>query len=334
MNQSAASTRPENPHAQGAHPGAAPSLRSIAAMLLLAVMWGLSIPVTKLGLLTLPPLTLTALRFAIAVPLLLLCIVGRQRLPWGALPRVAALGVLGIGVGQVAQTFGVAGTSASVGTIISATIPVFIVVFAALRLKQRVSGRQKLGLVAAFAGIALVASGSGDGTAAVHQTSMLGVGLMLLSALAVAFYYVWSFELAHEYGTAAVVAWSTMFGFIALLPWAGWEMWLVPIHITAEGIGAAAYLGLVVTVAGLLLWLHLLRTVAAGIAASVQYLQPVVGVAASSAMFGDEMGALFAAGVILVLGGLALTMASRSKVAREGRKGSGRAGIPCITKDT
>ena len=39
-------------------------------MLLLAVMWGLSIPVTKLGLLTLPPLTLTALRFAIAVPLL------------------------------------------------------------------------------------------------------------------------------------------------------------------------------------------------------------------------------------------------------------------------
>jgi drug/metabolite transporter (DMT)-like permease len=48
-----------------------PSLRSIASMLLLAVMWGLSIPMTKLGLVTLPPLTLTALRFAIAVPLLL-----------------------------------------------------------------------------------------------------------------------------------------------------------------------------------------------------------------------------------------------------------------------
>jgi len=36
------------------------TLRRIAAMLLLAVIWGLSIPVTKLGLLTLPPLTLTA----------------------------------------------------------------------------------------------------------------------------------------------------------------------------------------------------------------------------------------------------------------------------------
>ncbi|WP_082145080.1 EamA family transporter [Microvirga massiliensis] len=312
LNQSAVGPRSEVSLSPVAPRDAAPSLRSLAALLLLAVMWGLSIPVTKLGLLTLPPLTLTALRFAIAVPLLLLFTVGRQRLPWRALPRVAALGVLGIGVGQVAQTFGVAGTSASVGTIISATIPVFIVVFAALRLKQAVSGRQKLGLLAAFAGIALVAS-DGQPSSAVFQTSVGGAGLLLLSALAIAFYYVWSVELTQEHGTAAVAAWSTLLGFLALLPWAGWEMWLVPLHLTAQAIGAAAYLGLVVTVAGLFLWLHLLRTVPAGIAASVQYLQPVVGVAASSVMFGDQMGALFAVGVLLVLAGLALTMASRSK---------------------
>jgi drug/metabolite transporter (DMT)-like permease len=110
---------------------ASPSLPSVGAMLLLAIMWGLSIPMTKLGLVTMPPLTLTALRFAVAVPLLFLFVVGRQRLPWRAFPRIAALGVLGIGVGQVTQTLGVVGTSASVGTIISATIPVFVVVFAA-----------------------------------------------------------------------------------------------------------------------------------------------------------------------------------------------------------
>jgi EamA-like transporter family len=60
----------------------------------------------------------------------------------------------------------------------------------------------------------------------------------------------------------------------------------------------------VVTVAGLFLWLHLLRTVPARTAASVQYLQPVVGIAASSAMFGDTLGVLFVAGVILILGDL------------------------------
>ncbi|MBS0219413.1 MAG: DMT family transporter [Proteobacteria bacterium] len=286
---------------------ALPPPKSIAALLLLAVMWGLSIPITKLGVLTLPPLTLTALRFAIAVPLLLLLVVGRKRLPLRAVPRMAGLGVLGIGVGQVAQTFGVAGTSASVGTIISATIPVFIVFFAAVRLKQAVSGRQKLGLLAAFAGIGLVALG--DGTEGLFDSSAVGAAWVLLSALTIAFYYVWSVELTGEYGTPIVAAWSTLFGFLALLPWAGWEMARTPIHLTVEAVAAAAYLGIVVTTAGLFLWLSLLRTVPARIAASVQYLQPIVGVALSSAMFGDKLGVPFALGVVLVLAGLALSLA-------------------------
>lgn len=288
-----------------------PSIRSVAAMLLLAVIWGLSIPATKLGLQALPPLTLTALRFAIAVPLLLIFVVGPRRLPWRALPPVAALGILGIGIGQLAQTLGVVDTSASVGTIITATIPVFVVVLAALRLKQPVSGRQKLGLLAAFAGIALVAQGDGQGMADLLGASMIGVAWMLLSALAIAFYFVWSVELSDKYGTVAVTAWSTLSGFLSLLPWAGWEMSRIPFEITAEAIGAAVYLGLMVTVVGLLLWINLLRTVPARIAAGVQFLQPVVGIVASAAMFGDKMGGLFAVGVVLVLLGLALSMAPR-----------------------
>jgi drug/metabolite transporter (DMT)-like permease len=93
-----------------------------------------------------------------------------------------------------------------------------------------------------------------------------------------------------------------------MLPFAGWEMSHTPIQITAEAIWVAAYLGIAVTVAGLLLWLYLLRTVPARVAASVQYLQPVVGIAAASVMFGDRLGLLFALGVVLVLCGLAMTM--------------------------
>ena len=193
-------------------------------MLLLAVMWGLSIPVTKLGLQTTDPMTLTAMRFAVAVPLLLFFVVGRRPMPWRALPRVAGLGVLGIGVGQVAQTFGVAGTSASVGTIISATIPIFITVFAALRLGQAVSGWQKLGILVAFGGIAVIALGQEPEAAAAQASSLAGAAWVLLSALAIAFYYVWSVELTREFGTATVAAWSTPFGFLALLPWVGWQM--------------------------------------------------------------------------------------------------------------
>ena len=290
-----------------------PSLRSLAAALLLAVMWGLSIPITKLGLLTLPPLTLTALRFLIAIPLMFIFVAGKQRLPRRALLRVAALGILGIGIGQVAQTFGVAGTSASVGTTISAAIPAFVVVFAALRLKQPVSRLQALGILAAFIGIALVASGRGDAASAASQTTLAGAGLVLLSALTIAFYYVWSVELSDQYGTATVAAWSTLFGFIAVLPWAIWEMSHTPVQLTPTGIGAALYLGVMVTVAGLFLWLHLLRTVPARIAASIQYLQPIIGDATAAVMFGDELGPLFIAGVLLVLAGLTLTVTTRRK---------------------
>jgi len=279
-------------------------------MLTLAVMWGLSIPVTKLGLESLPPLTLTALRFAVAVPFLLPFVLGKGRVPWRHLPQMAALGAIGIGVGQVAQTFGVSGTSASVGTIISATIPVFIVIFAALRLRQTVSPLQKTGLVAAFAGIALVAL-DGD-TADLSGTSVVGVAWMLFSSIAIAFYYVWSVELARAHGTTALVAWSTLFGFVALVPWALWEMGQTPIHVTATGFASAAYLGLIVTVAGLFLWLNILRAVPAHVAASVQYLQPVIGVIVSALIFGDKLGLFFGIGVALVLAGLALTMSRQS----------------------
>ncbi|KUM27834.1 hypothetical protein AU467_15445 [Mesorhizobium loti] len=280
-------------------------------MLLLAIMWGLSIPITKLGLETIPPLTLTAMRFLVAVLLFLILAAGRLRLPWQAVPSIVALGVMGITLGNVAQSFGVQGTSASAGTIISATIPIFIVIFAAIRLNQPVTGRQWFGLLAAFAGIALVAAGSGSGVDDLSKTTAAGVAWMLVSAVAIAFYYIWSAELTKKYGTLPVAAWNALTGLVAILPLCGWEMAHTPVHITMQAIWAVVYLGVMVTVAGLLLWLYLLRAVPARIAASVQYIQPVFGIAAASVLFGDQVGLMFAAGVVLILGGLALAVANK-----------------------
>jgi EamA-like transporter family. len=178
-----------------------------------------------------------------------------------------------------------------------------------LRLHQSVTRRQQLGLVAAFVGICMVGFGQGGEAAGLSGTTLAGVAFMLLSSLAIAFYYVWSVELTDAHGTAAVAAWSTLFGFLALLPWAGREMAQTDFEVTAVAVGAAVYLGVVVTVAGLFLWLALLRVVAARVAASVQYLQPLVGIAAAAVLFGDRLGLAFAVGVLLVLAGLALTLA-------------------------
>lgn len=280
----------------------------IASMLLLAALWGLSIPITKLGLESMPPIAFTALRFSFAVPFLFLFAIGRHRIPLATLPQVAALGVIGIGIGNLTQSFGVVGASASVSTIVSATIPVFIVALAALRLGQSVNRVQQAGLAAAFVGVALVALGQGNGTDDLAQTTMAGVALVLLSAVTIAFYYVWSVELAGRHGTVTVVIWSTLAGFLALLPFTAWEVANTSFEVTLAAIASAVYLGLLVSAVGLFLWLWLLRTVPARVGASVQFLQPIFGIAASAAMFGDRVGLLFVAGVVLVLIGVGLSI--------------------------
>ncbi len=284
---------------------------SFGAMLLLALMWGLSIPATKLGLNSTPPLTLTALRYAVAVPFMLLLLIGKKPLPWKAVPTVAMLGIIGIGLGQVAQTIGVNGTSASVGTILSATIPLFIVIFATYRLKQPITIIQICGVATAFIGIVVVAF---ENTSPDITTTFSGPVWIQISAIAVAFYYVWSVELTLKYGTVVVVTWSTFFGLLAMIPLAAWETYQAPFTLTAVSLGAAAYLGLIVSVAGLFLWISILKNVPAPVAASIQYLQPVFGIIASAILFGENIGLQFLLGVSLILAGLALTM--RNKKAR------------------
>ncbi|WP_247877660.1 DMT family transporter [Brucella pituitosa] len=92
-------------------------MKNLTAMLLLALMWGLSIPITKLGLDSVPPITLTALRFMVAVPLMMFLARRELRVPATAVLPIIGLGVMGITLGNVAQSFGVQGTSASVATI-------------------------------------------------------------------------------------------------------------------------------------------------------------------------------------------------------------------------
>lgn len=62
------------------------TVQSMASMARLAILWGLSIPLTKLGLQDTSPTTLTALRLAFAVPPLIVYVIGRHPLPRQAIP--------------------------------------------------------------------------------------------------------------------------------------------------------------------------------------------------------------------------------------------------------
>ncbi len=279
---------------------------AVAALVLLAIVWGGSIPATKLGLADFSPIALTALRYLAAAPLFA-ALVARRPIPRVRhLVAMAAVGLLGVGVGQLSQTLGVARSSAAVATVISATIPGFVVLLAAIRLHQPIRAVQALGLAGAFAGVGVVVFG-GSGGDALAGNGILGDALVLLSSVAVAAYYVLGAELVRRHGALIVAAWSNLGGALAMIPVLAWD-WsrVAPAAPGARGIGVVIYLALLVTVAGTWVWLRALDRMPARIAASLQYLQPLVGVAASAALFGDPIGLWFAVGTAIVLAGIAL----------------------------
>jgi drug/metabolite transporter (DMT)-like permease len=280
----------------------------IAALAVLAVVWGGSVPATKLGLAAFPPLTLTTLRYVAAAPAFGLLLIGRRRPPPRALFAMAALGIVGIGGGQLLQSLAISQTTASAATVISAFIPMLVVVLAALRLKQSLRARHVAGLAAAFLGVLLVAVGDPRNLGAVVATSAFaGDILMLGCSFLVAFYYVFSAELVARYGAIVVAGWTSLAGAVAMLPLMAAELRLEPVHPSLLGLGCVLYLALLVTVGGIWLWLQAMAHVPARVAASMQYLQPLVGVGLSALLFGEPLDAWFIAGTACVLLGILLS---------------------------
>jgi O-acetylserine/cysteine efflux transporter len=282
----------------------------------LTLVWGLSIPATKLGLTDTPPLTFTAARYVCAAPLFALLLL-RRRLPRPRdLVALAGLGALGIAFGQSAQTLGVRGSSATVATVLSAMIPMFVVIGAALREGQAVRPRHIAGLVIAFTGVALVSWQDAPG----GRNTLAGNALIMASALGIAAYYVYAMALTRRYGAIVVAGWSCIAGAVLLLPIAAWDWGQMTAAPSLRTVAVILYLAALVTVAGLWLFMRALQAVPARIAAGSQYLQPIVGVAASAALFGDPLGPRFVAGAALVIAGIALTAWPQ----RSGRNKSGR----------
>jgi O-acetylserine/cysteine efflux transporter len=269
----------------------------------LVVIWGLSVPAMKLGLESVPPFTLAALRYLVAAPCFILFLLGRPLPPPRMFLAMVGLGVAGVDLGQATQILGVVRTSAALATVITATIPLFTVILAALKLGQKLTPRHTLGLALALGGVGCAVFGRPGGFA---SSGLGGDALLFVCSISIANYYVLGTALAIRTTALDVAAWSSLAGLPGLALLAGLELLHTPFHPTLRGIGVALYLGLLTTVAGMWLWLTGMRRLPARIAASTQYLQPLIGVAASALLFGDRIGPIFALGTALVLAGIAL----------------------------
>jgi O-acetylserine/cysteine efflux transporter len=275
--------------------------RHIALAVLLSIFWGLNFVVITIALRDFPPLSLAAVRFAIAaVPILFL---PRPPIGW---PMLAAIGGT-LFVGQFALLFpsmavGMPPGLASIAIQVQAFITIGI---AAAVLRERPTPRQLLGCVVAAAGLGLIAS-----TVGTNGVTLPGLALALGSAI------FWSIGnvLLRRAGKVDMLAMVTWMSLIAILP-----LFLLSVavegtprlvaavtHVTWLTVGAVLYIAVVSTIFGYAVWGQLLKLYPAATAAPFSLLVPVSGTISAALILGETFGPARLAGMVLILGGLAI----------------------------
>src|SRR3954467_5693495 len=146
---------------------------ALAALVAAGLLWGLTVPLSKLVLDWLPGGWLTLVRFAIAAPLL--AVAGRGGLRAAFTPRVLAAGAIGYGLVVVLQNAGIGATSVSHAALIVGAVPAIVALITVATGRGSASPASWGGVALALAGGGIVAGGGGGGA------TLGGDALMLAS---------------------------------------------------------------------------------------------------------------------------------------------------------
>ena len=189
-----------------------------AAFLALCVIWSSTWLVIRVGLHDLPPISFVAIRFVVAVAVLLAISIGRVRLlpaHRSDLVLLAYTGVLMFSVNYALLFWGELYVSSGLSAVLQATIPIFGMVFAHFILPGEPLRWQRVaGAVLAITGVAAICS------RLLNFGGLLafwgGVGIVF-GAAAAAFSNVVLKKRALDLAPAMIAAWQMIFGVAPLL---------------------------------------------------------------------------------------------------------------------
>jgi O-acetylserine/cysteine efflux transporter len=272
---------------------------AVAALAAAGLLWGTTVPVTKLALQGLPPGWLTVARFGLAAAVLLGAV--RFRVRAACSPAVLAWGAVGYGGSILLQNAGITRTSVSHAALLVGATPVLVAVIAALRHTTVAHPLAWMGFAVSLAGVGLVAAGGGGGA------TLTGDGLVLASLLFSASFTVAQARLLPGRDPVAVTAVQLLAAALATLPIAAVTEGTPAAAGGAGTLLATAALALLGTLTPFTLFAYGQARVSPEIAGAFLNLEPLVGAAAGAAVFGDPVGMAQAAGGAAILTGIALS---------------------------
>ncbi len=273
-------------------------------LFLAAAIWGGMYVVSKYVLDYIPPMTLLALRLIIGGATLLLVMVA-GRAPWvrrGDLPRMALLGLVGFGISLAAQFIGTRLSSAGHGAVITSVTPAFILVFAAVLLKERITWIKGAAVGIATAGVLLVVEQSA-GFSLVAR-AFWGDVLLLLAGITWALYTVLGRLAANRSPPVTVSTYATLFGILFVAPAIPVELGGIAWRALPSAVWwGTLYLGVVSTALAFYLWNKGFTLMDASTGSLFFFAQPVVGAVLGWLLLGESLTGRFLLGTAVVIAG-------------------------------
>jgi drug/metabolite transporter (DMT)-like permease len=277
-------------------------------LVLQQVLGALTFPIAKYGLAIIEPFTFAFYRFVLSALVLLGVTRLRSRTPpiekkdyW----KIIGLGFLIIPFNQAAYLYGQKLTGAGHGSLIFATVPIWIFLGGLLYLKEKFVPRRALGVVLGLIGVAVIMT---SGAIELGSQYLLGDLIILIAVLAWSAFTILGRPLVLKYGAFRITAYALASGSAIYFPFGLYRAFIF--DYSSATIGAwltVVYAALGVSVAAYVLWYWLLKYMEVTKIAVFHNLQPVVASGVAFIFLNEPIGWSFIIGGIIVLTGVIIT---------------------------
>ena len=272
---------------------------------LVAVIWGLAFVASRIALDEFSPELMTTLRFAIAaVPCLF---VRKPDVSWPLLFAIS----FPLFLGQfLAQAFAIAhGVPVGLSSVIVQSQALFTIAFAALLFRELPTRMQSAGIAVATIGLLMICGTVG------YDFSVAAFAVLMISPLSFAIGNL-ALRRARHAGMFDLFAWLCLAAAVPLFALTlvtngPQPTWHALGHMSLTGLACMIFLGGISTSIAYWLWGRLLRDYPAAQVVPFALLVPFVGSAASSIVFGETFGPLRLAGMVTVVGGIAVMLLAK-----------------------
>jgi drug/metabolite transporter (DMT)-like permease len=292
-------------------------VQSMILMGVVALVWSVGWIAGKFGVMSIPPLALSSVRFLIAGAILLaIAQITAAGVPWRRWRALVGLGATGV-LGYNAFVFvGLVAAPASDGGLIVPTLaPVLAAVLAAPFAGEPLTREKLTGLAASSTGVALIVLGAGGLTPG-SDARLVGDLLMVCGALCWAVYTVLGKSVLNDGSPLGVTAAASLLGGFMLLPLAYAEGGLGSIGAWPVGAWIAiGYLVLFATIVGFVLFYTVVERLGASQGAMTSYLVPVGTLILAAVVLGERVAPLQLVGGALTLAGMRIATVPRGQEA-------------------